>query len=63
MLVSPEKSPTTVPMNFDPRDAAMPNIVALMRFPGPDYFEVLEWLHEDLRPESYVEIGVFKDIP
>jgi len=54
----PGKRSPTAQMNFDPRDAAMPNIVALMRFPGPDYFEVLRWLHEELRPESYVEIGV-----
>ena len=38
----------------------MHKIVASMRFPGPGYYEVLEWLHQDLRPESYLEIGVFE---
>jgi hypothetical protein len=27
-------------------------------FPGPDFREVLAWLHEDLRPATYVEIGI-----
>ena len=47
-------------MNFDPRQAVMHDAVASMRFPGPDYYEVLRWLHQDLRPESYFEIGVFR---
>lgn len=37
----------------DPRDA-----IASARFPGPDYYEVLQWLHRELRPASYVELGV-----
>ena len=45
-------------MNFAPHETAMYEIVAAMRFPGPNYYEVLRWLHEDLRPDSYVEIGV-----
>lgn len=28
------------------------------RFPGPDYLQVLEWLHDAVRPQVYVEIGV-----
>ncbi len=30
------------------------------RFPGPDYRQVLRWLHEHLRPRVYVEIGVLR---
>jgi len=45
-------------MNFVPREHAVHMIVAATRFPGPDYYEVLRWLHEELRPERYVEIGV-----
>lgn len=30
------------------------------RFPGPDYRQVLQWLHQELRPQVYVEIGIFK---
>jgi len=48
------------PMNFDLRAAAMHEIVASMRFPGPNYYEVLRWVHEDLKPEVYLEIGVFR---
>lgn len=47
-------------MNYDPLKTVMHNRVATMRFPGPNYYEVLGWLHQDLRPESYFEIGVFR---
>lgn len=30
------------------------------RFPGPDYYKVLRWIHETIQPPSYVEIGVFE---
>jgi methyltransferase family protein len=30
------------------------------RFPGPEYCEVLRWIHETLQPSSYIEIGVFE---
>lgn len=46
------------PMNFVPREHVVHHIAAATRFPGPGYYDVLRRLHEDLRPESYVEIGV-----
>jgi hypothetical protein len=39
-------------------DPAFHDSAAARRFPGPDYHEVLGWLHEALQPETYVEIGV-----
>ena len=32
------------------------------RFPGPEYCEVLRWIHETIRPLSYVEIGYSMDV-
>jgi predicted O-methyltransferase YrrM len=34
--------------------------LARMRWPGPDYHHWLAWLHRELRPGLYVEIGVEK---
>jgi hypothetical protein len=28
------------------------------RFPGPDYLEVIRWVHQILKPSLYIEIGV-----
>ena len=28
------------------------------RFPGPDYYDVLKWIHQIVRPNTYIEIGV-----
>lgn len=37
---------------------ALQRIAARRQFPGPAYRDVLQWLHEELRPASYIEIGV-----
>lgn len=34
------------------------DLAASRALPGPDFHEVLGWLHEGLRPETYVEIGI-----
>ncbi len=39
-------------------DSSAHDAAAAARLPGPDYYEVLSWLHEELRPAVYVEIGV-----
>jgi hypothetical protein len=33
---------------------------AASRMPGPDYYAVLRWIHEILRPANYIEIGIRK---
>jgi hypothetical protein len=37
---------------------ALDDAAAARRFPGPDYREVLRWIHHELKPATYVEIGV-----
>ena len=34
--------------------------LAASRMPGPDYYAVLRWIHEILRPANYIEIGIRK---
>jgi hypothetical protein len=34
------------------------DLAASRAFPGPDFHQVLRWMHEDLRPATYVEIGI-----
>jgi hypothetical protein len=41
-----------------PADSSVHDAAAAASFPGPDYYEVLRWLHEELRPAAYIEIGV-----
>jgi hypothetical protein len=42
----------------DPEKLAHDFESARRQLPGPDYYEVLDWFHEIVRPETYVEIGV-----
>src|SRR5215831_7657354 len=37
---------------------AVHDAAAYRRFPGPDFYEALGWIHATLEPETYVEIGV-----
>jgi hypothetical protein len=32
--------------------------LATSSLPGPDYYTVLRWMHEILKPRSYIEIGI-----
>ena len=43
-------------------DALLQEHLALAagQMPGPDYYRVLRWIHEILRPANYVEIGIRK---
>lgn len=34
--------------------------LAASQLPGPDYYAVLRWIHEILRPANYIEIGIRK---
>ena len=43
---------------FDVSESRSDDRQAADRFSGPDYLEVLGWLHEWLRPAVYLEIGV-----
>jgi hypothetical protein len=45
-------------IRFDLQRNALHDREAAARLPGPDFYEVLGWLHEELKPASYVEIGV-----
>lgn len=43
---------------FDSVEALLDDCAAAARFPGPDYYEVLSWIHSALRPAVYLELGV-----
>jgi hypothetical protein len=43
---------------YDLAQMALHDAAAVDRFPGPDSYMVLGWIHEILAPETYVEIGV-----
>ncbi|MBC7729582.1 MAG: class I SAM-dependent methyltransferase [Microbacteriaceae bacterium] len=45
---------------LEPNLARVHLALARMRWPGPDYRHWLAWLHRELRPRLYVEIGVEK---
>jgi Methyltransferase domain len=45
-------------MPYDPQRMRQHDAAAAARFPGAAYYEVLRWIHEELRPAVYVEIGV-----
>lgn len=34
--------------------------LAAAQMPGPDYYTVLRWIHETVRPLNYIEIGIRK---
>ena len=35
---------------------------SLRRLPGPAYYRVLRWIHDFLKPASYVEIGIMRGV-
>jgi hypothetical protein len=43
---------------FDDQQLQQHLALAETLMPGPDYYTVLRWVHEILRPASYVEIGI-----
>jgi len=43
---------------YDLARMAVHDAAAYRRFPGPDFYETLGWIHEVLEPETYLEIGV-----
>jgi hypothetical protein len=43
---------------YDRAQMAAHDRAAYDAFPGSDFHEVLAWIHADLRPETYVEIGI-----
>jgi hypothetical protein len=49
---------TMVEFRHDPEKLARDFESARRQLPGPDYYEVLGWFHEIVRPGTYVEIGV-----
>jgi predicted O-methyltransferase YrrM len=44
---------------YDLAQMAAHDLAASGAFPGPGFREVLGWIHEALRPATYVEIGVY----
>ncbi len=48
----------TSPSAFDDQLLQVHLQQAAAALPGPDYYNVLGWIHQILRPSSYVEIGI-----
>lgn len=56
-IIFREMEPETEP-SYDNELLKVHLALAAEALPGPDYYSVLRWLHELLRPERYLEVGI-----